>query len=175
MKIPDSFYSVEFSKAAMFGYKTEEVDLFVETAFRFLDELQTENNRLNSMLEQKNTELEKFHNDEEMLRTALAGSHKLAYEQVQDAKQQAAEILDTAQREADNIIASIARKKQELEYSYQRESTAVAEFKNKVFELYAKHIEILQSIPESAKLAIGGDTQATDDTCEAVCVEYVND
>lgn len=161
MKIPESFYNVEFSRATMFGYKTEEVDSFVETAFKLLDELQEENKKLNIALEQTRHELTKYKNDEEMLRSALVGSQKLAYEHVSSARQQSEEIVENARRQADEIIADISYKKEEMERIYQLESKEIADFKNKVFELYTKHIGILQSIPEAVKLELLSGTSET--------------
>ncbi len=148
MLIPNGFLDVEFGKSMAFGYKTTDVDIFVDAAIELLKEFEKENIKLTETLEKTQAELKSYKDDENTIRQALIGSQKLGDSLIHKAKVQADEIIADATKKANDILDGVESKKLQKEYEYNRTKDEVSKFKNNLLVLYKQHLEILQQIPE---------------------------
>ncbi len=148
MLIPNGFLDVEFGKSMAFGYKTTDVDIFVDAAIELLNEFEKENIKLTEALEKTQAELKSYKDDENTIRQALIGSQKLGDSLIHKAKVQADEIIAEATKKANDMINGVESKKLQKEYEYNRTKNEVSKFKNNLLVLYKQHLEILQQIPE---------------------------
>ena len=104
MVVPEKFFEVEFSKAMAFGYRTEDVDEFVTKAIEIIKTLQEENQELMEKMTVLAQSLEKYQEDEESLRSAIIGAHKLGDSILKESKNKAEVILRDATTNADHIV-----------------------------------------------------------------------
>lgn len=100
---PIDIQKKEFSKS-MRGYSTSEVDVFLEQVSNALEEVLTENENLNSRLNQVEGELDKFNRIEQTLRDALVVAQGTAEDVVRTANQKADHIVAAAEHKAEKIL-----------------------------------------------------------------------
>ncbi len=183
MIAPHELKNKTFTRAVR-GYSPVEVDDY----FDFLIEKYTEAYKVVNELEQKyNTVKAKYDelsNEEESIRSAILKAQKLGEVIVNNAKNEAAEILEEAekkktdkeaelQKECDIIIAD-ARKKVLAE----QENIAVLrksamDFQHKLYSDYVKHVEMLQNMKLDEMLP--DVSEALDETLEKAKNEALSD
>ena len=94
----------KFEKAAVFGYKTEDVESFLENTADRLEELEEQNQDLLGKLEVLAEKLEEYRSDEDSLRSALLGAHRLGDSVIKEAKVKAEDILSEAAEKAEKLL-----------------------------------------------------------------------
>lgn len=155
---PNDIMSKRFDKAAMGGYKAEDVNSFMLQISDYMEQLLEERDDLERKLTILAEKLEEYRADEESLRSALIGAQKLGDSVVRDSKSQAEKTLGDAQAEADRVlseakaeaetIVTTAQKSIEAEkYTLNRMQMEVAKFKGQMLNHYRKHIEMLNALP----------------------------
>lgn len=147
MEIPAKFFNVSFNKAMAFGYKTEDVDEFVTQAIQYIKELQEDNGTLAEKMEVLAANLEKYREEEDGLRSALIGAHKLGDSILRESRSKAEVILRDATARADGVTeqAALELERQQMELDFLK--TEVTGFKEKLFDLYRSHLEAINHIP----------------------------
>ena len=131
MVVPEKFFEVEFSKAMAFGYRTEDVDEFVTKAIEIIKTLQEENQELMEKMTVLAQSLEKYQEDEESLRSAIIGAHKLGDSILKESKNKAEVILRDATTNADHIVEEAhARLEREIA-EYERLKGEVTAFRER--------------------------------------------
>lgn len=155
---PNDIMSKRFDKAAMGGYKAEDVNSFMLQISDYMEQLLEERDDLERKLTILAEKLEEYRADEESLRSALIGAQKLGDSVVRDSKSQAEKTLGDAQAEADRVLSeakaeaetvvTTAQKSIEAEkYTLNRMQMEVAKFKGQMLNHYRKHIEMLNALP----------------------------
>lgn len=94
----------KFEKAAVFGYKTEDVESFLENVADRLEDLEEQNQDLLGKLEVLAEKLEEYRSDEDSLRSALLGAHRLGDSVIKEAKVKAEDILSEAAEKAEKLL-----------------------------------------------------------------------
>lgn len=153
MVVPEKFFEVEFSKAMAFGYRTEDVDEFVTKAIEIIKTLQEENQELMEKMTVLAQSLEKYQEDEESLRSAIIGAHKLGDSILKESKNKAEVILRDATTNADHIVEEAhARLEREIA-EYERLKGEVTAFREGLFDMYKAHIDQITRLPHKEKPA----------------------
>ena len=153
MVVPEKFFEVEFSKAMAFGYRTEDVDEFVTKAIELIKALQEENQELTEKMGVLAQSLEKYQEDEESLRSAIIGAHKLGDSILKESKNKAEVILRDATTNADHIVEEAhARLEREIA-EYERLKGEVTAFREGLFDMYKAHIDQITRLPHKEKQA----------------------
>ncbi len=153
MVVPEKFFEVEFSKAMAFGYRTEDVDEFVTKAIEIIKTLQEENQELMEKMTVLAQSLEKYQEDEESLRSAIIGAHKLGDSILKESKNKAEVILRDATTNADHIVEEAhARLEREIA-EYERLKGEVTAFREGLFDMYKAHIDQITRLPHKEKQA----------------------
>ncbi len=130
------------------GYKTDEVDQFLEEISRTVEELTEENSDLQSKLEVLADKLEEYRDDEESLRAALLGAQKLGDSVIKESKNKADIILRDASVKSEKMIDSAKRQLEREQLNLGRMQKEVASFKNRLMSLYKQHLELISALPE---------------------------
>ena len=184
MLTPQDVHSVQFDKTLR-GYRTEDVDRFLDKVeeqlredideadalCKRIAELTSENQRLNR-------ELEGYHADGEMLKSALINAQRMGENVIREANQKSEEILHRANLRADDIIRDAnellqkakeraeeivnegTEQRQAEEREYERVRLEVTRFKADVLNLYRNHVASLSRLPEYQKEAAEEDSAA---------------
>lgn len=148
-----------FDKATMFGYKTEEVDLYLTELGQAFDEMVKEK----AVLEKKITilaeRIEEYRKDENSMKEALLGAQRLGNTVVAEAQEKAAKILSEAQEKADTLVQeaektaakAVSGTKVQVEREQQtllKMQKEVSNFKARLLSLYKSHLDLITALPE---------------------------
>lgn len=138
--------TVTFEKS-MRGYRTEDVDSFLQQVADSIDTLTKEKEESQKKLYILAQKIEEYRKDEDNLKTALLNAQRMGENVIHEAKQKAEEIIRKARIGAEDITRQAHEQVQEESLEYQRISAEVAAFKTNVLNLYRQHIESLSTLP----------------------------
>lgn len=147
MYTPDEIRNVEFTKS-LGGYKTGEVDEFIDKCADTVEALMKEKAELSKKLEVLADKLVEYRNDEDSIRTALLSAQRLGDTVVREANHKAGLILDDANIKAQKIHETAEREIQSEKRELQRIQKEVANFKNRMMSIYREHLELIKVLPE---------------------------
>lgn len=162
-----------FRKSSFSGYKPEDVDDFIDQVSEAFSAMAKENQAFKSKaaeLTAKNAEMrekltvlaeriESYRDEEDGIKNALLSAQKLGSASIKEAKAKAEAIMAEANARADEMVEEakkkttaviesyeikIAEKKRE----YEATKEAVTEFRNSLFDMYRKHLGVIESIPD---------------------------
>ncbi len=153
MLTPKEIVERSFPKS-MGGYRTEEVDRFLETIASEYEEMQAENRELQEKIMVLAEKLEEYRNDEESLRAALLGAQKLGDSVVRDSKAKAEAIIREANAKGEAIVEGARRQLEREQLSLQLLQKEVSSFKSKIMAIYKQHLEIISTLPSEEKIPV---------------------
>lgn len=147
-----------FDKSA-FGYKTDEVDSYLNEIAAEVSELTSQNTELQKKLEILATKLEEYRQDENSMKEALLGAQKLGNTIVREAKDKAEAIIAEAQLKSEELLREATENSQKQLASMKKDiekeqhtllltQREVSNFKSKLLALYKSHLDTITSIPE---------------------------
>jgi len=174
MLTPQDVRSVQFEKNLR-GYRTEEVDRFLDKVEEQLTQSENEAEALRKQIadltaenQKLRQEMKDYEADGDMLKSALINAQRMGENVIREANQKAEEILhranlrgddvirdanellQKASDRADEIINEANEKKLAEEREYDRVRLEVTRFKSDVLNLYS-HVESLSRLPEFQK------------------------
>lgn len=142
MLTPQDIHSVEFTKS-LGGYKTNEVDDFLDKCADTVSAYIQEKNELTKKLEVLADKLVEYRNEEDNIRTALLSAQKLGDTVVREANHKATLILDDAQIKADKVLDNAKKEIVEEQRELERIKTEVANFKSRLLSIYREHLTLI--------------------------------
>lgn len=148
----------QFEKAA-WGYRTEDIDAFLEELEATFQEHDGEREDSNHKIQVLADKVREYMKDEEALKDALLDARKEGHRVIREAKSEAERILNQAREEAAMLLDEatrqheIAMEKNRAEIAREKEALAqakkmLADFKRSLFEIYKDHIEAISNLPE---------------------------
>jgi cell division initiation protein len=143
---PNEILNKQFARG-MNGYKSDEVNLFMNEVAGYVKTLLKERQELLEKMEVLAEKVEEYRTDEDSLRAALIGAQKLGDSVVREAKVKAQAILDEANRQADDIVGEAKRSIELENYTLERKKQEAAKFKTQLLAIYKQHIDIINSLP----------------------------
>lgn len=145
MITPLDIENKKFSKRALNGYSTEEVDDFLDELTIDYEKIYKEAAEAKKTIENLNTEVEKYRQMESTLQSTLLMAQNAAEEIKNSARVEADKVLSNAQTAAQsqmsNIDASILTKQREL----QDLKDQIANYKAKMESLLVSQLELLKN------------------------------
>lgn len=145
MITPLDIENKKFSKRALNGYSTEEVDDFLDELTIDYEKLYKESSESKKAMESLNSELTKYRQMETTLQSTLLMAQNAAEEVKTSAKEQADAMLNQAQIAAEEQIAgidaNIREKKKELEELQEQIDT----YKAKMESLLVSQLDLLRN------------------------------
>ena len=109
--------NVKLSKAAVGGYKAEEVELLLNKIVADYEEYESRIKKFQSKLEEANGTVEQFKKEKGSINNVLVSAQQLADNIVADANKKAEEIISAANKEADEIRENSKKLQEELNAS----------------------------------------------------------
>ncbi len=144
----DEIRNVEFTRGR--GYRSEEVDDFIDECVEAMEHLAQENSAINQKMKVLADKLAEYRNDEDSIRAALLSAQRTGDAIIREAEAKAKAMLETARQEADaaraQLLADIESEKNELA----RVKREAAEFKEKLLGAYKEHLSLIKVLPEES-------------------------
>ena len=149
---------VKFTRS-LGGYKTTEVDDFLDSCADAVEELVRINDENERKLQVLAETVMDYRNQEDSIRSALISAQRMSESVISDARKQAEDIRAAAQAEADSMrdqaVADTAAELEEL----RRIRQEVADFKARLLATYREHLTIIGVLD-------GGDSGNTESAQE---------
>ncbi len=140
---------VRFTKT-MGGYKTAEVDSFLDECADTIEALNNdieENTRKMQVLAETVVE---YRNQEDSIRTALLSAQRMSETVIAEAKEKAEAIIAEAQKKADNIEAESKKAIQAELDELARIQKEVAAFRSRLLATYREHLTLIGILSEES-------------------------
>ncbi|MBQ6553771.1 MAG: DivIVA domain-containing protein [Firmicutes bacterium] len=114
MITPNDIENLQFKKTPL-GYSTEEVDEFLDKLVVDYEKVFKDNVKLNARANMLEEQIKKYDSMEETIKTSIMLAEKTVKETKANAEEQADNILDRAEIEAEKLIAKTIDRKTEIE------------------------------------------------------------
>ena len=137
----------KFEKAAMFGYKVDDVDDFLEEIAEEIKKLTNKNDELEKKLKKMESKLSEYQDEEDSLRAALIGAQKLGDSVIRESRTKADDIIKDAEYKAVRMITEAQQKIDNEKYALTTIKKEVALFKNNLLSMYKQHLELISNLP----------------------------
>lgn len=153
--------NVSFRKSNFSGYKTEDVDNFIDQVKDSYDQLlkkTMEQNEAYETLANEKAEMEKklavlaekieeYRKDESEIKTALVSAQKLGEASVREARHKAEIILKDASLKAERIVGNAKSDVVEQQNELEDLKKKVIDFRTKLLSVYKEHLTMIDAIP----------------------------
>ncbi len=139
--------NIQFTKA-LGGYKTIEVDDFVDDCVETVEALIAEKAEMNEKLSVLAQKVMEYRQEEDNIRTALLSAQKMGDAVVREAKLQAEQIVQEANGKAAQIEHIARIEIAEEQAALDRLKQEVSDFKANVLSLYRDHLELITALPD---------------------------
>lgn len=147
MFTPEELRNLTFNKG-MHGYRTEEVDAFLEEVSEQISAILREKDEMEEKLFVLAEKIEEYRADEEMVKTTLINAQRLGENVIHEAKVKADVIMRDANAQAERITETAEASIQNEQLVLNRLKSEVSSFKNEILTLYKEHINLLSSLSE---------------------------
>ena len=165
--------SVTFEKALR-GYRTEDVDAFLEQMAAGVDQLIAEKEDIEKKLYILAQKVEEYRADEDALKSALLNAQRLGENVIHEARAKGDSIIREATGKAQRILEAADEREKEEKERLRALEAEVTSFKGKILSLYQEHIEALSQLDESvneAHTAVFGEAFQPEEAQPAAAAE----
>lgn len=138
--------NVHFRKSNFNGYKSEDVEAFIDEVQESYDQLLKENAELQKKVDVLAGKLEEYQHEEDAIRSALMNAQKLGDASLRDAKHKSEIILKDATIKAEKIVANAQTEIKREKEIVDRMQKDVADFKTNLLRLYKEHLTLINNI-----------------------------
>ena len=146
----DEIRQITFEKVVR-GYRTEDVESFMEKIADEFETLANEKQEIESQLYILAESIERYKAEEEAIKTTLINAQKLGESIIAESRQKAEAILKDANIRKNDILASAHEEFAMYEENLARIKKETNDFKINVLSMYKEHIESLSKVPELPK------------------------
>lgn len=137
--------NISFRKAGLGGYKTDDVDTFVDSVILKVKDLEIANKELERRIEQLNEKIQKYKEKEESVQDAIITAEMTAKSLVREATHKAEVMITDANTKAENIVKEANEKADTVINNAMRQSAKKIDENNKTIENQKKLIVQIQS------------------------------
>ena len=147
------------------GYKTTEVDDFLDRCADAVEELTRINDENERKLQVLAETVMDYRNQEDSIRSALISAQRMSESVISEARKQAEDIREAARNEADSMRdQAVADTSAELE-ELRRIRQEVADFKARLLATYREHLTLI-GILDGASAETADEASAADDPAD---------
>lgn len=136
-----------FNKS-MGGYKTAEVEAFLDQCADTVAALTSQKAELEKKLEVLADKLVEYREEEDSIRTALLSAQRLGDTVVREANHKAGLILEDANIKAEKIVETAQKNIQDAEREFERIRREITAFKARMLSIYREHLSLIDVLPE---------------------------
>ncbi len=138
--------NAKFRRNNIGGYKTEDVDSFLDQIQVSYEKLQNENLDLTQKIKILADRISQYRKDEDSVKSALVSAQKLANSSINSAKREADDIVEDAKREAAMILQNAEDEIKEQKETLINLKRAVKDFRTHILSLYKDHLNLVNSL-----------------------------
>lgn len=139
--------NITFTKS-MGGYKTAEVDVFLDQCADTVAALTSAKAELEKQKELLADKILEYRNDEDSIRTALLSAQRLGDTVVRESNHKAALILEDANIKAQKIVENAERSILDQQEELERIRREITNFKARMLSIYREHLALIDVLPE---------------------------
>ena len=143
--------NITFRKASIGGYRSDEVDDFIDSVIASYEVLLRETEQQKQKLESAMEKIETYRSREENISAALMNAQHQADLVVREAEHRSEAMLQDAEQKAEHILAQAKNKIEEEDISLQSLKKEIASFKSKLMSLYKEHLMLIDALPGEEK------------------------
>lgn len=157
--------NVSFRRANFTGYRTDDVDQFVDdvkgTVDSFIqkqidqkeeyEKLKEENNQLLDKLKVLADKVEEYRMEEDEIKNALVSAQKLGDASIRESRHKAEIIIKDANVKAERIISGAKQSVIEQQKELERLQQTVSDFRSKLLNAYKEHLTLINALPSHKK------------------------
>lgn len=147
MYTAEDIRNITFTKS-LGGYKTGEVDDFIDICADTVEELTKTNADLKKKMELLANKVVEYRNDEDSIRTALLSAQRMGDTVLREANHKAGLILEDAQIKADKIEETAKQQIKEQIDELERLKKLVGDFRTQMLSVYREHLSMINVLPE---------------------------
>ena len=154
--------NVSFRKAGFSGYRTDDVDTFIDQVRDTVEELIQKNQALRDEVAkekeqtsqmQKKVEIlaakiEEYRSEEDEIKNALVSAQKLGDASIREARHKAEIILKDATLKAEHIVSGAEGQIQDQKQQLQNLKAQVSDFRSHLLDLYRQHLTLINALPK---------------------------
>lgn len=144
--------NITFTKT-LGGYKTSEVDDFIDICADTVEELTKQNEDLKGKMEVLANKVVEYRNDEDSIRTTLLSAQRMGDTVLREANHKASLILEDAKIKAEKIEETTKLQIKEQLDELERIKKLVSDFKTQILNVYREHLSIIDVLPETKEPA----------------------
>ncbi|MBQ5310897.1 MAG: DivIVA domain-containing protein [Oscillospiraceae bacterium] len=129
------------------GYKTEEVDDFLDQIAAQLDEYEKSHEETERKMEVLVQTVRRYKDDEEAIKDAMVDARRQKQAIITEAQESAEKIIAAANVKADEIVGSTSDKLEKEQKALEQMQSAVKKFKTEILGMYKEHLKLITSLP----------------------------
>ncbi|MDD2956183.1 MAG: DivIVA domain-containing protein [Oscillospiraceae bacterium] len=171
MLTPSDILNRKFEKTAVFGYRPDDVEVFLNEVANDYASLAREKEELEDKLEVLASKLEEYRADEESLRMALLGAQKLGDSIVKESKAKADAILHEATIKSEHALEANQARLEKEKMNLARMQKEVSSFRNRLLAMYKNHLELISALPSSSENTVEKAQAAPSEDAEPIVQE----
>ncbi len=153
--------NASFRKSGFSGYRTDDVDQFIDQVKESYDtlmkknieqkeeyeKLKAENDQLLEKLKILAAKIEDYRAEEEDIKNALVSAQKLGDASIRESRHKAEIILKDANLKAERIISTANQEIVEQKKEMERLQQSVSDFRSKLLDIYKEHLTLIDALP----------------------------
>jgi cell division initiation protein len=153
--------NASFKKSGFSGYRTDDVDQFIDEVKESYDvllkknieqkegyeSLKAENDQLLEKLKILADKIEDYRTEEDEIKNALVSAQKLGDASIRESRHKAEIIIKDANIKAERIITSAKREVTEQRNELDRLQKTVSDFRSKLLNTYKEHLTLIDALP----------------------------
>lgn len=153
--------NASFRKSGFSGYRTDDVDTFIEEVKESYDalikkniaqkeeyeKLKAENAQLTEKLKILAAKIEEYRAEEEDIKNALVSAQKLGDASIRESRHKAEIIIKDATLKAERIITGADQEIVEQKKEMERLQQSAADFRSKLLNIYKEHLTLINALP----------------------------
>lgn len=153
--------NVSFRKSGFSGYKTDDVDVFIDQVrdtveqmqkkeveqAELIEKLKEEKQQLTEKVKILADKVEEFRSQEDEIKNALISAQKVGDASVREARHRAEIILKDANLKAEHIEQEAQEKTVEQKREMERLQQAVSDFRSRLLAAYKEHLTLIDALP----------------------------
>ena len=159
MIAPHELKNKVFNKSVR-GYNCSEVDEYIEFLLEQYTELYKENSDVKNELHMTKVKYSELHSDEDAIRAVIVKAQKLGETIVQQAKNEAAAIIEGAKEKCQSKIDETEKAINESQKEIEKLKDTAEKYRAKLYEQYLEHISMLKAMDFSFPTTEAGDIRA---------------
>lgn len=153
--------NASFRKAGFSGYRTDDVDQFIDAVKESYDsllkkeveqkeeyeKLKGENNQLVEKLKILAAKVEDYRKEEDEIKNALVSAQKLGDASIRESRHKAEIIIKDANIKAERIITGAKQSVVEQQKELETLQKTVSDFRSKLLNIYKEHLTLIDALP----------------------------